>query len=67
VVPPAGSCSTSFVSITSGGIGSGNGTISFTVASNPGTYRSAVISITGPNSTSPTQNFQICQGPAPGF
>ena len=67
VVPPAGSCSTSFVSIASGGTGSGAGTITFAVASNPGTYRSAVISITGPSPSSPTQNFQICQGPAPGF
>src|SRR5205809_4837025 len=37
----------SFVSITSGATGSGNGTVQFTVAPNTGAARSAAVTITG--------------------
>src|SRR5205807_8078932 len=49
----------SFVTITSGGTGSGNGTVTFSVAANSGAFRSATM-VVG------TQVFNITQAPGSG-
>lgn len=63
-VTAAGTCnwtavpSDSFITITSGATGSGNGTVTFSLASNTGPLRSAQIVVSG-------QVFNIAQGGAP--